>query len=167
MLQDRTDIRNYAEDGFQHVCDIEHYKDEWIYKNINTSVMYDSHDSWVYAVTVDDKIKKIGESGHPLGKRSDTTNQPKSGTDNRLGRYRKGDGTDARCRQQLKKYTDPTTPHTVSIYAKKCPIVQTEQTIAGMTISVQSTIHKQLEKEYLDYYKRSVGRYPDLNTGRA
>lgn len=164
MIRPRLNINTYIKDGFEHVCDIEYNGDIWNYFN-QKRYMYDHHTSWVYAITSDDTIKKIGESGHPLGIRSGGT-QPKADTDNRLGRYIKGDKTDARIRAELRK--DILAGKKVSIWAKKCPMVKTEITIDGMKVTVNSTVHKELEKEYLDYIKRgNAGKYPDLNKGRA
>lgn len=165
--KDRLDIRNYFQDGFEHVCDIKHYPTlDWFYDNISPKIRYSHHTSWVYAITVDYKIYKIGESGNRLYIPGDDNLQPRKNSDNRLGRYRGGDSTDKNCRQSLKPYTSNPV-HRVSFYAKTCPIEQIDTQVQGMTICVSSTSHKGLEKVYLDYIYKGQGKYPELNKGRA
>lgn len=160
----RRDIRTYIKDGFEHVCDVNDNYGNWHYSN-QQRYMYDPHNSWVYAVTSDYDIKKVGESGNPLGIKG-PGNQPKSGSTSRLGRYKDGAGTDANIRKSL--HDDVLADKQVSIWAKKCPIAKTELTIDGMGVVVNSAVHKELEKEYLDYIKKgNAGNYPDLNKGRA
>lgn len=165
MIRPRLDINSYTKDGFEPVCDIEDSYGNWIYTN-QQRYMYDPHTSWVYAITCNNEIKKIGESGNPLGIRSPSSNQPRSGSTSRLGRYSNGAGTDKFVRDGLLK--DIQAGKQTTIWAKKCPIIHTDLTIDGMSITVASAIHKELEKEYLDYIKKgNAGNYPDLNKGRA
>lgn len=164
MPRPRLDINSYIKDGFEHVCDVKEYQGTWIYQN-QGRYMYDPHTSWVYAITTDCEIKKIGESGNPLGIKG-TGNQPKSGSTSRLGRYKDGTGTDAHIRTSLE--SDIRSGKTVSIWAKKCPIIDYPTTIDGMPAVVNSAVHKELEKAYLDYIKKgNAGNYPNLNKGRA
>ena len=164
MTRPRLDIRSYINDGFEHVCNVKEYQGTWIYEK-QGRYMYDPHTSWVYAITSGSEIKKIGESGNPLGIKG-AGNQPKSGSTSRLGRYKDGAGTDAHIRASLQ--SDIQSGKTVSIWAKKCAIISTPITIDGMSTVVNSAIHKELEKEYLDYIKKgNSGNYPDLNKGRA
>jgi hypothetical protein len=170
----RLDINSYKDLGFKRVCDVKEYQGDWLYDNFPkdrsdpdyNDYMYSKHDSWVYAITSDGTIKKIGESGNPLGIRG-LGNQPKTGSKSRLGRYSTGDGTDKFVRDSLKD--DIQSGKQVSIWAKKCDIAETQITIEGNhSVTINSSIHKELEKELLDYIKNgNSGNYPDLNKGRA
>jgi hypothetical protein len=163
-MRPRLDIKSYIKDGFEHVCDITEYQGNWHYTG-QGRYMYDPHTSWVYAITNNDVIEKIGESGNPLGIRG-SGNQPRSGSTSRLGRYPNGGGTDKFVRDSLRSAIQA--GNQVSIWAKKCDIIETAVTIDGMSRTVNSAIHKELEKEYLDYIKKgNAGNYPNLNKGRA
>lgn len=165
MNTDPGHINHYLQDGFVKVCDIDpNLVYEWQYKNINEEIMFSWHNSWIYFITLNDKIVKIGESGNPLGIRMAYSNQPTTGSKSRLGRYRTGDGTDASIRNALRE--DIRKGNIVSIWAKKCQIYSSEHTIAGNSISVNTTIHKALECHYLDYFKTQFGYYPILNKSR-
>ena len=94
-MSDAEYIDHYADLGFKKVCGVKSTRigNHWQYEYIDESIMYDDHRSWVYAITRHGRIMKFGETGTLLGiKMSD--GQPKLGTQCRLGRYRKGDGTD-------------------------------------------------------------------------
>ena len=160
----RLNIDSYIKDGFEHVCDIKEYQGTWHYFN-QGRYMYDPHTSWVYAITNNRLIEKIGESGNPLGIRG-TGLQPKSGSTSRLGRYSTGSGTDKFVRDGLQSAIQA--GNQVSIWAKKCAIIEYPTTIDGMPTVVNSAVHKELEKIYLDYIKKgNAGNYPNLNKGRA
>lgn len=154
-------IKNFKNDGFQKVCDVrEEGYSRWCYTHINQELMFDLHRSWVYAITLDDVIVKLGETGNPLGiKMSD--GQPKLGSQCRLGRYRNGDGTDNYIRRELHHYLNNN--HRVSFWAKKCPIKTLSESIAGESIMVSNTIHKSLELAYLQYFQDSIHCLPMLN----
>jgi hypothetical protein len=158
-------IKNFKDDGFEKVCDVkeEYYYNRWCYTNINKELMFDTHRSWVYAITLDDVIVKLGETGNPLGiKMSD--GQPKLGSQCRLGRYRNGDGTDDYIRRELHDYLHD--GHRISFWAKKCPIKMLSESIAGESIKVANTIHKSLEAAYLQYFEDSISCLPMLNKSR-
>lgn len=162
-------INNYIDDGFEKVCDVtSDALNHWWYKNINESLMYDRHWSWVYFIVVDDKIYKVGETGNLLGIKSSwmlgNDVQPVTGSKSRLGRYRKGDQTDEFVRNSLAKEAQQ---GKVSIWARKCEAVKTNIKIAGITKPTYSCFHKELEKQYLDHIVKHTGNLPLLNKGRA
>lgn len=143
-------------------------RSSWYYDDIDRSVLYNSHRSWVYVITVDKRIKKIGECGVPLGIQKKGSSQPLKSTNNRLGRYsylyEKND-TDTVIRSSL--YDDIKEDRVVEFYAYKCPIIETEVTLGGTTYKLQSCIHKDLEKVFLDHFKKLTGNFPDLNVARC
>ena len=73
-------IDNLKPDGFEKVCDV---RDsgycQWNYANMNDQLMFADHRSWVYAITQNNIVVKIGESGNPLGIKM-PDGQPKVGT---------------------------------------------------------------------------------------
>ena len=159
-------IKQYMQDGFVKVCDVSEgsYYD-WYYKNINREVMYDSHKSWVYFIVLDGEIVKIGETGNPLGIESNSgyvgiESQPKKGTMSRFGRYRNGDGTDSFIRGALRKQVKA---GRVSLWAKRCDMVEMELTIAGQKQTTLTSFHKDLELRYLTHFVNHVGCLPKLN----
>jgi hypothetical protein len=165
-------INHYVADGFKKVCDVEgDTQERWSYFNIDTSMMYSDHRSWVYFIVDDSslgKIVKIGETGNPLGIESSwiyegEETQPVCGTQSRLGRLRRGGGTDGVIRSSL--YAEARNCK-VSIWAKACEITKKQYMIGGKLVDVCITSHKDQELLYLDYYKNSTGTYPWLNVGR-
>lgn len=154
-------IKNFKDDGFQKVCNVrEDRYSKWYYTNIDQGLMFDTHRSWVYAITLDGIVVKLGETANPLGiEMSD--GQPKLGSQCRLGRYRNGDGTDDYIRRRLRHYLND--DHCVSFWAKKCPIKILSESIAGKPIKVSNTIHKSLELAYLRYFQDSIHCLPMLN----
>ena len=154
-------INNYTQEGFVKVYDVtEDYNGHWYYKNIDKTIMYAEHKSWVYFIVVDEEIVKIGETGNPLGIQTLTENQPIKGTTSRLGRYRSGDGTDAYIRQELK---NEVTQGRVSIWARKCDIVQVQTIVGGNSITSTTTLHKSLEQDYLKHIVEHTRSLPKLN----
>jgi hypothetical protein len=162
-------IDHYLDLGFKKVCSVRSTRvgNYWEYTHIDESVMYDSHRSWVYVITRHGRIVKIGETGNPLGiKMSD--GQPKLGTQCRLGRYRKGGGTDEDIRDMLRTETqNKLHTHAIEIYAMKCPEIDFPIKICTEDKIIKSQIHKELEKALLDYFKANIGQYPDCNAGRC
>lgn len=162
---DFLDINLYANDGFEKVCDVVpdgHFS--WNYKNINKDLMYDTHRSWVYVICVDCKIVKIGETGNPLGIKSLNTNQPAANSKSRLGRYRRGDGTDDYIRTELVKSV---MENKVSIWAKKCPIVCNPVTFNGVEKMIDTSFHKSYELSFIDFIQENAGyQHPILNKSR-
>ncbi|MCA1800656.1 MAG: hypothetical protein LC650_05130 [Actinobacteria bacterium] len=167
------DVRAYVKDGFQRVCGVESIGGEhndWTYTDINKDVMYADHRSWVYFITVNNKIWKIGETGNPLGilaKRKGAT-QPRMGSTSRLGRYRAGcmvshnkADTDYEIRRILRPYIED--GHAVEIWAKRCSVVDVQVTIGGKTKSVGSAVHKELEMAYIDHIRKTTRKLPVLN----
>lgn len=167
-------INRYVDDGFRKVCNVRHsvsgsWRSSWDYSNIDKSIMYDDHRSWVYAIVVGQTIVKIGETGNPLGLKErqqyiNYEHQPAANSKSRLGRYRAGDGTDDDIRCNL---YDDVVRHQVSIWAKKCPIIETMTLVNGTQVNVKSTIHKSLEHLYLDHIHLHTNSYPRLNKSRS
>lgn len=168
-------VHNYKIDGFQKVCDITLHDDNfnfWRYENINESLMYADHRSWVYFIVEDDTIIKVGETGNPLGIRKNTSGwfeidpQPLTGSKCRTGRYINGDGTDKAIREQLfeSMYNEISN---YSFWAKKCEYIETPFTIWGNSYNTIATVHKDLEKQYLDFIVEHTKSLPRLNKGRA
>lgn len=161
------DIKNFKKDGFEHVCDVDPRPGVgWNYKNIDESLMFSEHNSWVYMIVLDNIVVKVGETGNPLGISEyyvygDSEAQPKSNSKSRLGRLRKGDATDAYIREQLRPCIAK--GQTVSIWAKKCPIRMLTESISGNEWHVQTQIHKSLEWAYLTYFQNKLGQLPMLN----
>jgi hypothetical protein len=142
----------------------------WYYSDIDKDIMFDDHTSWVYFITINGHIVKIGETGNPLGiknenwsyDRSEWETQPKKGSKSRFGRYRNGDTTDERIRFELEENIK-SKKNKVEFYAIKCKELTVEVPMLG---TVSSQIHKALEKSLLDYFKLHNGTYPRLNVGR-
>jgi hypothetical protein len=168
-LHPALDINNYIQDGFVKVCDVcddsyYGYRD-WYYKNINKEVMFSEHNSWVYFIVIDNKIVKVGETGNPLGIPSKRLyegyeRQPKKSTQSRLGRYLAGAGTDYDIRCGL---INEVKEGKVSIWAKKCQVIETNITIAGVEQTTLTSFHKDLEILYLKYIVSQTGSLPRCN----
>lgn len=161
--QEFFNIKNYLVDGFKKVCEVDANRSSpgvlW-YKNINCDLMYSEHCSWVYFIVVNDIIHKVGETGNPLGIESTVEGdcvdlktkvyierQPTGNSTNRLGRLRKGCGTDSYIRTEISR--ELAAGSHVEIYAKKCPYVETEQSIGGENLIINTSMHKELERYYL------------------
>lgn len=165
-MKDVFHISHYKKDGFQKVCDVAQYAGEWHYYNINTSLMFSDHCSWVYFIVLDDEIAKAGETGNPLGISEhwvygNKEAQPKKSSKSRLGRYRNGDGTDSRIRNALKEalYAG----RSVSIWAKECPIKLIKENVGGENVTIRHSFHKDLEQAYLRHFVTHSNRLPWLN----
>jgi hypothetical protein len=177
-------IAYYLADGFEKVCDVYHeYADSdfsWQYYNINEDLMYGDHNSWVYFIVSGEDIMKVGETGQPLGIKSSNALlvgvpnkdyeydysclawcQPVQRSTNRFGRlcgrFYGDNDTDWYIRTSL--HTDVLAGK-VSLWAKKCDKVEHTYQIAGKTVTVFSTVHKDLEVLYIDAIN------PPLNKGR-
>ena len=183
-LHTPSDIRYYIDNGqdFKLVCDVKqdsttprkHYS--WEYQNINEDVLY-SHDlHWVYAITIDYKIIKWGESANPLGIKpkqryfNHKEIQPITGTKSRMGRYRAHgtdrSDTDYRIRRMLEQFVkDP--QRKVQFWARKCTEYREVLTLDGYKKTIISSNNKTMEKFFLDFYKSIYGHYPRLNKARA
>jgi hypothetical protein len=174
IRMNELNINTYKIDGFKKVCGVEAGDgpyNAWFYKNIDTSLMFSKHSSWVYFVVVDDEIWKVGETGNVLGVPYVRKNcsQPLPGTKGRLGRYRVGNfasgsdrlDTDLEIRNELKPFLEQGAA--VEIWAKECPVANVGVTIAGEEVFVGSEIHKELEMYYLDYMFEAAGKLPKLN----
>lgn len=169
-MQDVSHVNYYTE--FQRVCRI--YctsSSNWFYTDIDCDLMYSDHRSWVYLIVVDGIVYKIGETGNPLGIRGIewTTQggpheyQPSPHSSNRLGRYRKGCGTDQHCRLSLEQHI--LSGHLVEFWAYKCPELNSQPIILGgeLGFSVRSQMHKQLELKLLSHFVQHMGHLPYLN----
>ena len=160
-------IKTYINDGFEKVCDVLPLQSkEWVYSQINKDLMFSEHRSWVYFLVIDNSIVKCGETGNPLGipskYRFRNEIQPITGTKSRFGRLRKQPGdTDEYLRESVIPYV--LNGHKVSLWAKKCPIINKQVIIAGETKTVTSTMHKDLEIMYLEYFKNNAFCLPMFN----
>lgn len=173
MLHDALDINNYINDGFERVCTVAQYGDNyWRYTQVNNDLMFSDHRSWIYFIVTGDTIVKIGETGNPLGIKQSVRgihyfeNNPVCGTTSRLGRYRKFCGqhdTDYVCRTKLREDVER---GTVSIWAKACALVERSAIIQGIEKTATVSMHKDLEMVYLDNIFSQTGGYPLLNKAR-
>lgn len=159
-------INNYIDDGFEKICDVVDCCGKWKYKNINQELMFSPHNSWVYFIVENKTIVKCGETGLPLGIKETGWHymwetQPVSNTKSRLGRIRGGDGTDYFIRNELQ--ASIRAGNNVSIWAKKCPLRKINESIGGVIQPVTTSIHKNLEKLYLEYFTLETGYLPKLN----
>jgi len=164
-------IHSFIPDGFKHVCDIcseTSTVDAWTYINVDENIMYDTHGGWVYLITVNESVYKIGETGQPLGKRSKRVKvtHPVGGTKARLSRYRshcnkKKYDTDHAIRQKLQEHLD--NKAVVSFWAKKCDNIDVMETVLGELVSIKTETHKILEKKYLRIIKDEYGELPKLH----
>ena len=155
---------------FKRVCRINSYCGEWLYDKIDASVMYADHYSWVYFITVNGLIYKIGASGVPLGIQM-SDGQPKKGTKCRLGRYRATKGTytydtDEYCRLELASIIRDTN-NLVEFWAYPCPVTKQTIRIGNDTHTIESSIHWDLEKLLIERFEAATGGLPKLNKGRA
>jgi hypothetical protein len=162
-------VEQFLPDGFKRVCKIYHsYRNKqtktWFAEKSYHDYLFDTHNSWIYLIVVNGYVFKIGETGKRLAMPSSTqmllddkniaSEQPLTGSQNgRFGRLfynpqtpGKAIDTDARIREELHQNT---IRGLVSIYAKKCLLVETNIIIGGKKQSVQASIHKDLEGAYL------------------
>ena len=157
-------IKNFIKDGFIKVCDVDV---GWKYKNIYEETMFDDHRSWVYLIALNDIVVKVGETGLPLGLKAYDWNGKVTtlkGSKSRLGRLLNGDGTDNYIRQQLHEHLR--NGYQVSIWAKRCPINKSKITVAGNTVAVSHTIHKDVEQAILGYFLQTINQLPMLNKAK-
>lgn len=163
-MDDILNIDTYIADGFVKVCDVildPNDEQFWKYINIDEDVMYSEHRSWIYFIVDGKEIAKAGETGNPLGIRGKDPTQPITGTMGRLGRYRKMlDRTDMPIRESLQEQVRA---GTISIWARKCSMIEIPALIAGQVGVTILSNHKDLEMRYLDIIKERTGSYPRLN----
>ena len=172
--EDADLIDFYIDDGFEKVCNVD-YADpcyinryEWTYNNVDISLMFSKHCSWIYFIVLGQIIKKVGETGNPLG--IGFVNDPDhlihstpiTGTKSRLGRLRsngdhEGD-TDYYIRMNLFDSDEQ-----ISIWVKKCTTTLLAETIGGKKTLIEQTTHKAQESEYLRQFHNMTGYLPDLN----
>jgi hypothetical protein len=162
-------INLYVQDGFKKVCDVRADGSTWVYKNIDRDIMFSDHTSWVYFIVHNDIIKKVGETGNPLGIKEvhqyvGYERQPISSSKCRFGRLRNGDGTDEYIRSSLNPYINA--GQNVSLWAKKCNTVTVTESISGWSRAIETSSHKALELMYLNYFKDEVGYLPELNKAK-
>jgi hypothetical protein len=161
----------YSSMNWARVCTVKTCNDgTWFYENIDKSLMFSEHSSWLYCITLDGVIKKIGESGQPLGipDRSyygQYRSQPVRGSRSRLGRYIAGTDTDKRIRDALNNRI--ANGGIVEFWAIPCPEAQVVYKMLGEAREYSAQIHKKLEKDFLDVFRKQTGCYPELNCGRA
>jgi hypothetical protein len=171
LVESPENLVFYTGINWQRICRIRSAGAEWYYENIDRSLMFSSHRSWVYAITVDGKIFKIGETGNPLGiepnyayDRFDEW-QPKIGTQCRFGRYRKGGDSDETVRRQLILETE-NDDILVEFWAYPCEEIIEKRIVGGHEIEMKAQIHKSMEKQLINLYILLNGKYPPGNTGR-
>lgn len=165
------DINSYIADGFSKVCDVcEAPGKYWFYKNIDKTLMFSKHRSWVYFILVDNTIVKVGETGNPLGIKASWSYdpdewewQPIRGSRSRFGRYRYGDTSDEAIRWLL---SEEVQAGRVSLWARMCEMVETEILIGGQLKLAATTFHKELELHYLDHIVQETGSLPYANKSR-
>lgn len=161
------DVSNFVTDGFRKICEVcPTSVNSWVYKNINKKLMFSAHRSWVYFIIVNNEVQKVGETGNPLGIEEaylygDNEVQPVASSRCRLGRLRKGDGTDEHIRYSLQDQIKR--GDNVSIWAKPCKITVLSETVAGKQSEVCYASHKDIEKAYLTYFSKFCGKLPILN----
>jgi hypothetical protein len=179
-----NNVYNYISDGFKKVCDVYHeYSDDnygWQLYNIDDALLWSTHNSWIYFIVSGIDIMKVGETSQPLGIKSTNcllVGEVSIGTDylyssvqwpqpipkstNRFGRlcthnYGKDD-TDWFIRTSLH---NDVMQEKVSLWAKKCPLVQVPVNIGWTKATVNAAIQKDLELLYIDAIN------PPLNKGR-
>ncbi len=167
-----TNIEHYEPMGFKRICRVQLDDDNesWYYSNIDMDLMFSPHRSWLYLITVNGQVWKIGETGNPLGLHPARITgehpeiQPITGTQSRLGRYRKGDGTDSRCRAELR--ANITQGDLVEFWARECPKTPVDIELNDYVISIHSHHHKDLEMALIDYFVKFNGRLPPGNLSR-
>jgi hypothetical protein len=166
---------NLKDDCFEYVTEIS--KDytkgkekifSWQFRDINESIMYSTHKSWVYVICIDDIIVKLGETELPLGIRSQnfyvkfcpnlkemTHHRQPAKDGNRLGRLAtyaskaRDNDTDITIRRAIDKFLQE---HRIQIFARKCPIIDTKIEIIESIRTIPAKIHKILEMEYLKMF---------------
>jgi len=169
-------ITDFVHDGFCKIADVRWHPCEqriregkWTLVNTNDLLLFSEHDSWIYCIVEGDIIKKLGETGNPLGVQNKDGSLA-TGTQGRLGRLcsmgsinSDTTDTDTRIRYELQDSIDA---EVVSIWAKPCEIVYTTVSFHGQEKQVKLTTHKDLERVMLDHIYAETGTYPDLNKGR-
>jgi hypothetical protein len=161
-------VTRYIVDGFKRICDVDNLTStdlNWSYTNLVPELLFMDHRSWIYFITENLLIKKIGETEQPLGLETHRgSGVLAKTTESRLGRYRKhdkdGEG-DHGVRMGLMEAINKES--TISFWARPCTISSTEEMIDGAKILIPSTSHKYLEKFYQDLYIKKVGQLPVLN----
>lgn len=144
------DIAPYLDKGFRHVAQVclrTDHSNEWNFKNMNVSMMFSKQPGWIYIITLEGNVYKIGSTSSVLGRRSRQGSQPIVETWARLGRYRgnfeheKAD-TDERIRCELfpalREFKE------VSFYAKS---------FAELDYSQIKVIEKELIQSYINMHK--------------
>lgn len=165
VMDKALNINSYLKDGFKRVCDCRvDARGDWYYENMDESIMYSEHRSWIYFIVRGDEIVKVGETGNPLGLRINNSDQPMLGTKSRLGRYRKGSGTDEHVRTSLLE--DMRKGSKVSIWARKCDMQLMDIKIQGKKSTTMTSYHKHLEMVYIDHIYACTGAIPELNKAR-
>lgn len=170
--QNIFNINSYIDDGFKKVCDVKTDPCiQWTYKNIDRTLMFSSHNSWVYFIVRNGFIEKVGETGNPLGINSSAfyapdyyDPQPSANTKSRFGRLRNGDGTDHYIRRAM--HDDIEAGVNVSLWAKKCDILTVTGLVGGVEQSVNVCQHKSLELIYLNHFIQHGGHLPALNKAK-
>lgn len=171
----RHHITNLKDDGFEYVAEIskDYAKGKektfcWQYRDINESIMYSTHTSWIYVICIDQIIVKLGETELPLGTRSENFylkfcpnrkemiyhRQPKK-DGNRLGRLaiysskERENDTDIRIRRAIDEFLPK---HSIQIFARKCHIVNMTVEFMESIRTLSTKMNKDLEVKYLHIF---------------
>ena len=150
-------IQSLIDQGFSRVANVylPYPKSNlWNYKDMDPNLMFSKKEGWVYAITLEGDIYKIGMTGTVLGRRAKRSDlQPVGQTDNRLGRYRQDftnyntDVTDTDERIRTELFQHLLNGAEVSVYAKS---------FAGQS---KAQI-EQVEKTYITEYMNQFGKLP-------
>jgi len=161
-------VTRYIADGFRKVCDVDNLvstSNNWSYKDIDASIMFMDHNSWVYFATKNLEIMKIGETEQPLGiETHEGSGVLVKTTESRLGRYRKHDkdhSGDDGVRQGLNEAIK--NDDIISFWARPCQVINRTEKLGEADVIVPYTSHKFMERYYQNLYIEKVGRLPLLN----
>lgn len=160
-------LQDFISDGFKLVCRIKNSSSvkKWTYENIDRSIMFKDHRSWLYLIVVDDVVFKIGETANPLGiVTSASLTQPMTGSKSRLGRYTTGDATDQDIRNSAEPYLKAGC--IIEFWAKECEIVKSDAIICGKINQVEGSTQKSQEMAYLNYFIKTSGSLPLWNKSK-
>jgi hypothetical protein len=156
-------IHTLKREGFFKAADVNFIEDSvvcaWEFTNISSRASVEEP-CWVYCVVVDDEIAKLGETGLKLFELDEQRQCVGTGTQSRMGRLRRGSGTDRNIREAL---FYEVCDNRVSIWATKCKYTVITESVLGEEVDHIVGNHKQLESMYIKHIKQIVGKRPPLN----
>lgn len=165
---DANIVYHYKKNFWTRVCRVEMLDRDnrnWYYTEENKDIMFSQNDSWVYCITINKHIVKIGETGNRLAISSaNSYNGVQSGSKSRLGRYINGDKTDERIRAELFEYIRNKN-NKVEFWAKSCTTEEEYSVWINQHTEFYfyTKVHKELEKKLIQYYEKQCGTYPRFN----